>query len=397
MRREGRLEHSGTRRNGAHTGEDKGDTTMKRISKTTIGRNLGAILGAATLGSAILLSGCSDSETSDLLGSSTTDTALAAEVSGLTTFTIEDLPAELELTSEQQTALEAAIVELESARAEMKAQFEANHPGGRRGRGGPGQGGPGAGGHRGGAPGGMIPDEGFVPPMMTFLSTAADILSRDQFVILAEYLAENRPERPERGDRPDGGKIGERFGRHLADELGLSDEQIEAFQTVVSSYREQFRDLREAVRDDEMSASEALSQALTLAGSMKTELAAILTAEQLATFQELKATRMAEGIERRLENLDERMTQRAEFVAAVLDMDDAQSAQTLSIFQNTVSQRTEILTGLQDGSIDPEVAAFRLLVIEKDAWESVYAILTSEQQESWDALKELLPVPHGRF
>ncbi|MEZ4648461.1 MAG: hypothetical protein R3E97_06650 [Candidatus Eisenbacteria bacterium] len=369
---------------------------MKRTSKNSIGRSLCTVVGALTLGSAFLLSGCGDSETSDLLGSATSDTALASETLSMTSFTTQDLPTELELTAQQESALSAAIEELESARAEMKARFEANHPVG-GGRGGRAAGGP-DGGRRGGpVGGGMMPDEGFVPPMMTFLSTAADILDRDQFVILAQYLAENRPARPDRGDRPDHEKLGERFGRHLAEELGLSDEQIESFRTVVSSYREQFRDLREAVRDEEMGAAEALSQALTLAGSMKTELAAILTADQLSAFQELKAARMAEGIERRIDNLDERMTQRAEFVAAVLDMDDAQTAQTLSIFQNTVTQRTEILNGLKDGSIDPEVAAFRLLVIEKDAWDAVYAILTPEQQESWEALKDMLPVPHGRF
>jgi hypothetical protein len=257
-----------------------------------------------------------------------------------------------------------------------------------------------------GGPGHGLADD-FEPPMMTFLSTAAGLLDRDQFVILAQYLSDNRPDRPGHMDRPgrhggvrqgtEGNGFGDRMAGRLAEELGLSDEQASALRQVVSSYRDRFRDLREAVRDGQTSPSDALADAITLASAMKAELAAVLTAEQLELFAEHKSERVIQGIERRLGNLDERMTQRSAMIAAALDMDDAQAQQTESIFIGTVAARSAVLNGLWDGSIAPEVAAFRVIAIEKDAWAEVYALLTPEQQAAWDSLRNLLPGSRGGF
>ena len=397
---------------------------MKQYLGLWRGRCLGALVCGVAIGGAAVLSGCGESETADGLAGPTTQSAEDAGGFGFgPALTLESLPTELGLSEDQRSDLGVAIEEFDAARQEFRSRFRSDHPlgprGGRRGgaaeprgtgdRMGPdglacpdGPAGPGRHVGRGGAGRGgpaAIRHGDVEPPMMTFLSRAAEILDREQFVILAQFLADNRPDRPGRHGGPAAGgeRFGDRMAGRLARELGLDGEQVAGLREVVSSYRQQFRDLRAAVRDDQKSADAALAQGLALTSAMKAELAAVLTAEQLETFAEHRAEQSARRIESRLDKLDERMTQRAAMVAAVLDLDDSQAQQTEAVFRGTVAARQEVLSGVVDGSVDPEVAGFQILVIENRAWAELNSLLTPPQQVAWDTLRDLLPAPREGF
>ncbi|MCA9729268.1 MAG: hypothetical protein KC729_16390 [Candidatus Eisenbacteria bacterium] len=329
---------------------------------------------AAALGLMILTSGCSDSEsqTSALTGVSATQAAETTAPS----LSLSQLPASMNLTTTQQTQLGEAIDQLNSDRQRLHSEFQ-----------------------RGPRGGGRFGDRirrtmgaNAEPPMVTFLESSSEILDADQFQTLCEYLVSNRPERGQGGEGIRHEGRGRMMG-HLASELGLSDQQVSAMQDLMKSYGEQFRTLMESVLDGTVSAEDGVAQATQLAESLKGEMAGILTPDQLAKWEELKQDRIDQGIDRRLENLDTQLTRRAEFLTRVLQLSDAQSSQVEQILLASIPARERILTGVQNGTIPPQVAIMMGLQIEQQILTDIKAILTDEQIQKLEAMKDL--IPHG--
>lgn len=370
----------------------------------------------ALVASVAFLAGCGDSEVTEILGATADAEALTSGLAGLT---VDQLPGELALTEAQARVLSAALAELESARAEMRANFESVREGGRGRRGdgpaGPGQPGDGRGPGAGGAgPFGGAKFADGEPPFLAFLGTAAETLDRDQFVILATYLAENRPMRERtgehggpgwsgRGDGPGrsargdegmgrrGGALGERMMGRLAADLDLSEDDAARLRELHEATREELRSLRDDVREGALEPETALSRAIEVTQAARAQLASVLDVEQIEKLEARRMERREMAMTQRLEGLDERLERRAEVVAAALDLEEAQAAAARAIFAQTAEARREVLAGIESGEEDPEVALFRGIVIEKQAADEVRALLTPEQQEDWDTLRGLLP------
>ena len=100
--------------------------------------------------------------------------------------------------------------------------------------------------------------------------------------------AEDKPERPNRPERPGGGPGGPRgeqrgdMLKKVAEELGLSDEQKTKLQEVFKSQREAMKDLSPEDRREKMKESR---------DAMNAKLKEILTAEQYAKWEKIRAER----------------------------------------------------------------------------------------------------------
>lgn len=103
--------------------------------------------------------------------------------------------------------------------------------------------------------------------------------------------------------------------------------------------------------------------------------------------------RTGEMVEWRLENMRDHLGRRADFLGRVLGLDESQTAEVRGLLLATADERARILGELRDGGLEPEEAAERIGSIEEDVASRIEGLLTREQKERWDVIRDLLPRP----
>ncbi|MCK4548349.1 MAG: hypothetical protein KAW17_13015 [Candidatus Eisenbacteria sp.] len=357
-----------------------------------------AIAGLLMIGA-----GCSENETDPgMMGltspQSTSDTAWMPSVS--------DIESAVELTPEQRVAMEAAAGRFRETFAAAVADRPQR---GERGR-------HGAHGQRArfGEAGDMPDHE---RPFLAFIGECADILGPRQFVQFTGFLAErheaHRSEMAGLGrggrDRGRGGRggfhgrhfgpgesCGERF-EQMAGDLNLTEEQSAQVREAAEAMHERMRDFREQCRSGDCDREAVREQAREMREAFRAQLETILTPEQIAQMEEHRAERQSEMMERREARHEQRMEQRIEFLTRVLDLDESQAQQVRDITEAAMQQHQTLRESVRSGEIEFEDAQDRVGEIHEEAVAAIRDLLTSEQQEMFDALTNLLPHHGPRF
>lgn len=306
---------------------------------------------------------------------------------------LEELRTELGLTEEQSGVVEAALgtwqagMEVCSDRIRDRARDRLHD----------GRGGPPPGGH--GMPGGFGE---FEPPMLGFLESVVPVLEPGQVSTLADLLEARCNERPRfregRGGRHGHGPgpgPGMFLGPILQQIEGVTAEQGAQIREALEGMRQEFFELRRAFAAGTVSAEDLRDRAKELRESIEAALREILTAEQYAAFEEAVAEHRADMAERRLENLEEGVARRLEFLGNVLGLSDAQKAQVAAVLDESIAARRTVLEALRDGSIEIEDALYQGYVIARETADAIRALLDPEQVEIFDSLKRLLPGHRG--
>ncbi len=352
---------------------------MKRMINIHKGLGLGVLLLAL-----VALVGCQDSASNPgatALGSAVPGTD--GQLTGFNPPSIDDLADELNLTDEQKSEMEVALTALNTVMEERRAERQQN----RQNR------------EPGERPGRFNRPDG-PPPIHTFLVTSADILDSDQMVGLITYMSERREERREQfqGQRGQGrgpGQRGEGRGflqRHLdemAEQLNLTDEQIEQLESAHQEMRESIRELMQQTpgRPDEATRE----QMRALHESMRETMESILTPEQLEQLEAIRNERHEERVENRQERFAERQERHLDFLTAVLDLTDAQRDQIESIMMDAHDQMVELHEQMRDRDADRETLRDQAQEIRENSAEAILAVLDEDQAEIFEALKDLMP------
>lgn len=314
---------------------------------------------------------------------------------GVAAFTVDDLPATLNLSADQRTRLTAAITELRESRQAAGHRFGA----GGRGRGpdgagsrGHGKRAPGARMHRGESPrGGEGPAAGGEPPMIGFVEKASSILNGDQFVILAQFLAGRRAQmRPGTGDAPPAAFEGP-FGHMAARRLGLTDAQQEQLKPLFATFGEGMRQVRDGMDTGAMTPEQARDRAKELRLALEQGAQGILTPEQWKQVQTFREGRRDRSSERRDDAQPKRIDRVTGIYIRVLGLDDAQASKVRQIMEATIPARRALVDRRAEGTIEPEDFLYEMMSIEKNAADQVRGLLTPDQAKRFDALRDLLP------
>ncbi len=355
---------------------------MKHMTKIRQGLGLGILLMALAA-----FVGCQDSASNSgatALGSAVPGTD--GQLTGFNPPSIDDLADELNLTDEQKTEMEAALTALNTAMEEQRAERQQNRQNRQPGE----------------RPGRFNRPDG-PPPMHTFLVTSADILDNDQLVALIEFLEEHRQERRQQlqGQRGQGrgpgqhGMRGEGHGfmqRHLeemADQLELTDEQIEQLRAAHQEMRESIRELMQQNpgRPDEATRE----QMRALHESMRETMESILTPEQLEQLEAIRDERHEERSAERQANFAERQERHLDFLTNVLGLTDSQRDQIESIMMDAHEQMVELHEQMRDRDADREALRDQAQEIRENAAASILAVLDEDQAKIFEALKDLMP------
>jgi hypothetical protein len=323
------------------------------------------VLAAPAFALALALSGCGSERSA---GEKTLGSGSRGDDAAVTGLALSDLPADLHLTADQRSQMGQALGELRSQRRSLLRAWRDRQNGGS------------------GPPAGLAGED---PPILAFLEKSSEILSPDQFLIFARFLAQRREQMRAQFEarwNPLENGLADRAARRL----GLTSDQREKMKTVLAQAFDQGRAIWKSLEDGTITVDQAREQAAALRAEVKSKAAQILTPEQLAKAEDLRKQRIQARIDLRLENMATAMDRRSVFLGRVLGLESGQTVQVWEILKGTIAQRAAILGQIKDGSLAPEDAAFSLWQIEKDALAKVRALLTPEQASRLDALLPLL-------
>jgi Spy/CpxP family protein refolding chaperone len=204
-----------------------------------------------------------------------------------------------------------------------------------------------------------------------FREDLAGILTPKQLALLEEHRA-NRPERGHRGKRGGKGRFGHGFGSFDGAGLELSEDQKEQMKTLHEAQREKMQALRAG---DERPSHEDMQ---SLREEFRTNLAGILTPEQLAQLEERRANRPERG--HRGKRGGKGRFGRG-FGGTELDLSEDQKEQAKALRQ----AQHEKMHALRESGERPNRETMQALRAEFRA--SFESILTSEQLEKLAAHK----------
>jgi Spy/CpxP family protein refolding chaperone len=320
-------------------------------------------------------------------------------------FTLDDLPATLNLSADQRTRLSAAISDLQRDRQAVRHHFGAGGRGrgrdgaGPRGEGWRGRGkrGSGARMHRGRTAGsGESPMAGVEPPMIGFLEKASSILDGNQFVILAKFLAGRRAEmRPGAGEAPPA--FEGRFGRLAARRLGLTEAQQAQLKPLVATFAEGMRQVRDGIEAGTLTPEQARDRSKELRLALESGAQGILTPDQWKQVQAFREGHRERASERAEEAQPPRIDRITGMYVRILGLDEAQGSRVRQIMEATVPARRALAQRRAQGTIEPEDFVYEMMTIEKNAADQVRGVLTPDQAARFDALRDLLPRGLPRF
>ncbi len=169
----------------------------------------------------------------------------------------------------------------------------------------------------------------------------------------------------------------------------LTDEQIAVFDEIVNTYKEQFKSLFEQVKSGALSREEAKTQAEALGEAMKAEIEALLTEEQKAELEQMKADFEAKRDERR----EERQAYKDSSKQVMIEILDMTGDQVAS-FESVVSEKRESMQALVDqlknGEIDRTAFREAAKLLFESRSEKMEAIFNDTQLEIIKIHKALL-------
>lgn len=356
---------------------------------------MGSLAVAALLTALLVGGGCSESEV-DSDSSALVAPSAGAEAS-LWMPTLSEIEAATGLTPGQRDGLAPAFLRWREA---VRPHMEASQSGLRKGRG------------ARFAEGGEVPDH--ERPFLDLVEECARVLEPEQFVNLAEFLAERREAHRQTvaerrhggfGRGRGGGFPGRHFGpgegpgqrfEEMAEELDLTHEQGSQAQAALEEHHEAMRALHTERVEGNLDRDTFRERALELRNELKAKLQGILDSSQLERMEERRAERQAQMAERREARLDRMVEHRTGFLSRVLDLSDSQEQQVGEIIESAREDQRALTECLRAGEIEPEEAREQMGEIRDSTASAIRELLTPEQQVLFDALQDLVPGP-GRW
>lgn len=375
--------------------------THNQHTQSSLRRYIGVLLMAGLFALTVSMMGCSGAESG----------AQSTVLSSATATSTEDLGApappafaeimeHVNLEQDQLESFEAAYTIWAAAIQSRQAQHQAE------GRRGPRM----KDGQCDGQPPAELADR--EPPIQTFLASCSDILSPEQFIALVNYLAEYQTAHREamaeirdahfgeRGTPPGEGRAGREGmghfdgpGKEFFAELNLTDEQQTALKEARERNREAVKALIESAGGPGQLDEATRAKLDELHQQMRQLVESILTPEQMAQLEELRAARQAEMAERRDAAFTRGTEHIADFLVQVLDLDTTQKQQIIDVMTQAQAKIKTLHESAREADTPREDLRDQMEQIRDESAAAIKALLSEEQAAVFEALSNLLP--HG--
>lgn len=167
----------------------------------------------------------------------------------------------------------------------------------------------------------------------------------------------------------------------LAEILGLDEDQLAAVTEAYLTFRDGVADLRDQVRDGDLTCAEARAEVLLLREAFEAELQVILTAEQWDLLQELRQNRA--GHPRGPHDCQGPVERWTEWLTEV-GADEDQIADVIAALETMIAGMADLREQVADGTLTCEEARDAAEQLREDFDAALRSILTEEQ---YDALQ----------
>jgi Spy/CpxP family protein refolding chaperone len=355
--------------------------TFMHLAGTARRLTAGIVLGLAL----VSLAGCESTDSSAAPLSPEGSTALGT---GPALPTLGALQSGLGLTEAQKTAVGQALAAWQADRGiqkEERGRFE-------------GEPGPRAGG------------------MMNFLADCSATLTTDQFVKLCDLLAERReshmeqrgPAGRERGLRGEGRmerprtmeRRHDRRDRGGREPDGQADPGLDATQrkALREAMQTANRDLHELMKNQQagsVNVNAVRTGASELVATLRTDLEAVLSAEQMEKMVTKSRERAQTMAGRRLEHLDGGIDAQVAMLARVLGLDEAGTAMVQGALESELPGLKSMLEGIQAGNLAFPDALADGISLKESTRTALLGVLTGDQATRLQALEQLHRGPRG--
>ena len=241
-----------------------------------------------------------------------------------------------------------------------------------------------------GAEGMRGPGQGHNALMMEFVADVAPDLDTAQLASLVSFISDHQESRMEKMWQKREGRrgMGRHGGGHLS-ALDLTGEQQAAMKEAREATRNAMRALHDQLRDGAITEDELRAQKQAVRDAMHETIAGILTEEQLAKLEEIRAERRTARLEQRLENLGSRIDQRLDFITRVLDLTEEQQLAIRGIMETSIEEKKAILESILAGDVTHDDGRTALHELRTKTRDAVKAELTDEQLERLEAVRAL--------
>lgn len=227
---------------------------------------------------------------------------------------------------------------------------------------------------------------------MAFLADVAPSLDNAQLADMVAFLSDFRDahRRQARGEMR-GGRGG--FGRmekQMAQDLGLSADQQKQMQQLHAEMRTQMRAHHEEMRDSDATPEERQADMKAFHDAQREKLAKILTPEQLEKHDALRTERRAERRERAMDRMEDHVSERTAWLAAVLGLSDEQKASVSDLLTKSMETRKAAMQQAIDENAPGPRMAWKQHAEQRDqTHQAIEALLTPQQKERFEIVNQL--------
>jgi hypothetical protein len=228
---------------------------------------------------------------------------------------------------------------------------------------------------------------------MQFVAAVAPSLSNDQLTKLVNLLVERRnAQREAMRAQHRGMRDGEHM-KQVAADLGLTADQQAALKALHQDARSKADAQFQAFKKGDITKDQLHTQLDAIHDAAHAKLATILSADQLAKFDAMRDQRFENGIERRAGNAADRIDAHAAWLDKALTLTDAQSSQVKAALTKLSDAQQSTFKAVEAGSTTRDQARTQMRAAHDAFAESLKGILTADQEQRLEILRQLIPGP----
>ena len=234
---------------------------------------------------------------------------------------------------------------------------------------------------------------GFARQEMQFVAAVAPSLTNDQLTKLVNLLVERRDaQREEMRASHHGMPDGEHM-KQMAADLGLTADQQAALKALHEDTRAKAQAQFQAFKRGDITEDQLHTQLDAIHDAAHAKLATILSADQLAKFDAMRSQRFENRMERRAGNAADRIDAHAAWIDKALTLTDAQASQVKAALTKLSDAQDATFKAVQAGSITRDQAHTQMRAAHDAFAESLKGILTTDQEQRLEILRQLIPGP----
>lgn len=225
---------------------------------------------------------------------------------------------------------------------------------------------------------------------MEFIATVTPSLDDEQLSSLVSLFLARRDDNREQMRAHHRGMRGDHMAR-LSKQLGLTTKQQVDLKVLLSETHAKADAQRKSFAGGGVDEDQLRAALQRIHEDARTEMATILTADQLKKFESMRDERFEKQMGRRVERASNRSDDRLAWLVRTLELNDAQATQVKTAQTTLSDAQAATFKSVENGSLARDAAREKMQSAREAYQESLKGILNAKQERRFDILQPLAP------